>query len=122
LPVSAVCWEPAAIWMAPGYFTRLVVSWLAGGPFPALGLTAIDVDEDGVVRSRGVDFFCGQEVEVSPRPGESRPETIKLAMRVIDNLIRKGRIEHRTQLDSPSERNIIAEPTPDLKLVRVWRG
>jgi hypothetical protein len=122
LPVSAICWEPAAIWMAPGYFTRLVVSWLAGGPFPALGLTAIDVDEEGIVRSRGLGFFRGQEIEVSPRIGEPRTDTIKLALRVIDNLIRKGRIERRTQLDSPSDRSIIAEPTADLKLVRVWRG
>jgi hypothetical protein len=122
LPVSAVCWEPAAIWMAPSYFTRLVVAWLAGGPFPALGLTALDTNEEGVVTSRGLDYFCGQEVEINPREGDARSDSVKLAMRMIDNLIRKGRIERRTELESPSGRTIIAEPTADLRRVRVWRG
>jgi hypothetical protein len=122
LPVAAVCWEPGGGWMEPRYFTRVIVGWLAGGPFPALGLTALETDEAGVVRSHGLDFFCNQEIEVLPRPGEASSDTAKLALRVIDNLVRRGRIERRTELESPSDRAIIAEPSADLSRVRVWRG
>jgi hypothetical protein len=122
LPVVAVCWEPASIWMEPRYFTRTVIGWLAGGPFPALGLTAVETDADGIVRSNGLDFFCGQEIEIVPREGEAPADTVKLALRVIDNLIRRGRIDRRTELESASDRTLIAEPSVDLKRVRIWRG
>jgi len=122
LDVRAVCWEPARIWMEPRYFTRLIVNWLAGGPFPALGLTAVMPGDDGTMTSLGLDYFCGQEVEVAPGHGELPAETAKLAVRVIDNLVRRGRIDRRTELDSPNGEVIIAEPSGDGKRVRVWRG
>jgi hypothetical protein len=122
LPVVAVCWEPAGVWMDPRYFTRTVIGWLGGGPFPALGLTAVESDAGGIVRSSGLEFFCGQEIEVVPQEGEAPTDTVKLALRVIDNIIRRGPIDQRTVLETASEKALIAEPSADLKLVRVWRG
>ena len=65
LPVAAVCWRPVGSWMQPAYFARVVVNWLSGGPFPALGLTAIAPLADGGVESVGLAYFSGQEIRSS---------------------------------------------------------
>ncbi len=121
LPIVAVCWEPADSWMEPRYFSRAVIGWLTGGPFPVLGLTAIVVDDD-FVTSAGLAFFAGQEIRVAIRPGESVADTVKLAIRVIDNVVRRGAIVRRTELDAASGTSLIAEPSADGALVTVWRG
>jgi hypothetical protein len=124
LPLSAkaVCWHPARSWMEPGYFTRTVANWLAGGGFPALGLTAVVPREEGGVQSVGLAFFTGQEVCVEPLAGEPRPETVKLAVRVIDHLIRHGPLTSPRSLDSPSGEMLRVEPSPDGQQVRVRRN
>lgn len=122
LPVAAVCWEPADNWMEPTYFGRVIVSWLSGGPFPALGLTALERNEDGSVESVGLAFFRGQEIRVEARPGETAADTAKLALRVIDHVARLGPIDRLTQLDSPTGEAVFAEPIAARALVKVWRG
>lgn len=121
LPVRAVCWRPAESWMEPRYFARIVIGWLGGGPFPALGLTALTPQPDGEVRSAGLAFFIGQELRVEPRAGEAPADTVKLAMRVIDNLTRSGRVERRTEFDAPSGELVVADPSPDGRRVTIWR-
>ncbi|MEO6094017.1 MAG: hypothetical protein ABIT04_06590 [Novosphingobium sp.] len=122
LPVVVVSWGPARSWMDPNYFVRIIVSWLAGGPFPALGLTALAQQPDGGVESVGLAYFAGQEIRVQPAPGEMLGDTAKLAVRVIDQITRHGPIDRFTELDSPSGELILAEPSSDGRRVTVWRG
>lgn len=120
--VKAVCWTPSASWMDPGYFGRIVSGWLNGGAFPALGLTALERTADGGVESVGLDFFIGQELRVEARPGEDPPATIKLAVRMIDHMVRHGAISAQEALKGPDGEAMLAEPTPDRRMVRLWRG
>ena len=120
LPVRAVCWEPAGTWMEPGFFARAIIAWLAGGPFPVLGLTALVPDAAGVT-SVGLAFFGGQEVRVAAAPGEAMADTARLAIRMVDNIVRRGAIIARTELDGPGVA-LIAEPSPDGRVVTIWRG
>lgn len=64
--VLALYWHPAACWMAPEYFIRIASDWLGGGAFPALGLTALTREPDGGLTSKGLAFFAGQELALSP--------------------------------------------------------
>ena len=90
LAATAVCWQPARSWMDPQYFSRIVSNWLSGGPFPALGLTALSENAEGL-RSEGLAYFANQEVQVEGRTGEDRAQTAKLAIRLIDYVVRNGR-------------------------------
>lgn len=121
LPMTAVCWEPAAIWMEPSYFARVIVNWLSGGPFPALGLTAIR-RRPGGVESVGLAFFSGQEISVEAVAGETPSDTAKLAMRVIDHIAREGPITRLARINSSSGDIVLAEPVPERRVVKVWRG
>ena len=121
LEALAVCWEPAGSWMDPQYFSRVIEGWCAGGAFPALGLTGIERTHDGGVESDGLDFFVGQELRIESRRGEPAADTVKLAARVIDHLVSNGAIFAREALVGPGGEPLLAEPSTDGKLLRVWR-
>jgi len=121
LPASAVCWGPAKTAMEPQYFARIVLGWLAGGAFPALGLTALVANADGSISSKGLAYFTAQEVQVEGRTGESQADTVKAAIRVIDHLVRVGRIEERREIEDDGG-NMIAEPSQVGRLVWIWRN
>lgn len=123
-PLSArvVCWHPAGSWMEAGYFGRIAVNWLSGGAFPALGLTAVRAQPDGIVESSGLDFFAGQEVRVEPVADEPRSESVKLAVRIIDYIARHGALKAMLELQDEHGHAILAEPSFDGRHVRVWRG
>jgi len=86
----AICWGPAACWMAPTYFVRIVDDWLAGGPFPALGLTMLQRASDGQINTQGLAFFIGQEFRIEPPPATSPDRLAQLAIRLINELITSG--------------------------------
>ena len=121
LGARTVCWAPARSWMDPGYFTRIVDGWLAGGAFPALGFTGIARTGDGGVESDGLAYFTGQELQVDARRGESAADTVKLAVRAIDHMVRHGPVERREKLTGPSGEALIAEPAAGGRIVRLWR-
>ena len=116
----AVCWQPAASWMVPDYFTRIVAAWRDGGAFPALGLCGIDRNPDGDIETLGLAYFVGHELKVAPRPGEPAAETVKLAVRMVDHLTRHGPVTARETLTGPSGEALLAEP--DGQFVRLRRG
>jgi len=120
LPVRAVGWGPAQTWMEPRYFCRTVLNWLGGGAFPALGLTALLTAEDGSLVSRGLAHFTGQEMQLEGRPDETAADTGKLAVRVIDQLVRRGCIAEPMRIDAGGQA-LLVEPSQVGKLVLVWR-
>lgn len=121
LDARVVCWAPAGSWMDTGYFARIVQSWLEGGAFPALGFTGIERTPDGGVQSQGLCHFAGQELRVESRRGEAPAETVKLAVRAMDHIVRNGPIESRQELTGPSGELLLAEPLPGGRVVRLWR-
>lgn len=117
LPAAAVAWHGAETCVEPGFFSRTVLNWLAGGAFPALGLTALVPASDGSVASRGLAAFTGQEFQLAGAPGESPADTLKLAVRVADYLIRRGRLTEPCEIAG----SLSAEPSQFSNLVWVWR-
>ncbi|MFC0203785.1 hypothetical protein [Novosphingobium soli] len=121
LPVAAVAWKPARTVMETRHFASLVLNWLAGGAFPALGLTALLRGQDGSMASRGLAFFTGQEMQLEGRADEPPAETAKLAVRVIDRLVREGRVTAPLTIGTGAD-TLVAEPSQVGQLVLVWRG
>ena len=119
--VKAVVWGPARCWMEPGYFQRTIDAWLAGGAFPALGLTALERTADGGMESVGLTFFIGTEVRIEPLAGEPAATTMKLAVRVIDLLVRHGALAEPMRLTGPDGEGLLAEPGGNGAPLRVWR-
>lgn len=121
LGAAAVCWQPAASYMDINYFARIVEAWCNGGVFPALGFSGMTRLDDGSVASEGLAFFTGQELRVEPRPGESPSDTVKLAVRLADRLVREGPIQIPGRLTGPEAEALFAEPSADGRQVRLRR-
>ncbi|WP_255406225.1 hypothetical protein [Novosphingobium sp. CF614] len=120
LPMAAVAWYPARTVMEPRYFSRTAFNWLSGGAFPALGLTALVPADDGSIASAGLSHFIGQELRLEGREGETRAEAVKLAIRVVDYLMRQGPLTE-PQVIEGGEGGLLAEPSQVGNLVWVWR-
>lgn len=120
--VKAICWGPAQSCMEPGYFKRIVAGWLGGGAFPALGLTALVRTSDGALESVGLTFFTGQEVRVNALRGEPAAATAKLAVRMIDLLVRQGRVRESHAFPGPDGEQLLVEPSSGGEIVQVRRG
>lgn len=120
LAAKAVCWHPAQTWMEPQYYSRIVLNWLSGGPFPALGLTALQANSEGV-RTEGLGFFVGQELQVDGLPGEAKRDNAKLAMRLIDRVVCEGRFTGDGTLDGPDGQRLHIEIGESGRLATVRR-
>lgn len=120
LSARAVGWAPAGTLMEPRYFSRVVLGWLGGGAFPALGLTALVPGEDGGVSSFGLAHFIGREIRLEPQAGESKSDAVKLAIRVVDELVRRGAPAGPSPIAVGAE-SLLAEPSRVGRLIWVWR-
>lgn len=121
LPVKAVVWHPARTFMEPRYFSRIVLNWLSGGAFPALGLTALVPGEGGGVSSNGLAHFIGQEMQLEKREGEDSAEAVKLAIRLVDHLVGNGPLKAPRRIKAGRE-VLLAEPSHSGKYVWVSRA
>lgn len=93
----AVAWHPSRSAISPAWFTQAVDAWIAGGPFPALALSALARGDDGAVTSEGLAFLVGQEFRLPPRDGLQSDLARRIAVRLTDWLVAHGRV------DSPRE-------------------
>lgn len=121
LPIVAVCWNPAQSWMDPKYFGRIVLTWLSGGVFPALGLTCLRRRADGALESVGLAFFIGQEIHVPPHADEPGSDTMQIAARAIDHLVRCGPLDRPEGLAGTGDETVMLKPSPDGRHVVVAR-
>lgn len=118
--VLAVGWAPARSVMSPKYFKRVVDNWLSDGPFPALGLTALERVQGPALRSVGLTYITGQEIEVAHAEGE-QDIAAKLALRVIDYLVDAGPLKKEQTIKGPGEGLLLLSHTKGDGVVQVLR-
>jgi hypothetical protein len=122
LPVKAICWNPAGCWIEPRYFARIIAGWLSGGPFPVLGLIGVVRRPDGVFTSSGLDVFVGQEIWLPAADDEPASDTVKLMSRLVDEMIRSGRLDRSGSLVDLGGEPLTIGPSSDGRYVMVSRS
>ena len=115
--LRAVAWCPARTVMTPAWFTEACGAWLAGGPFPALALTALYRGRDGGIASEGLAFLTGQEFALRPRPGVSPDHDARVAVRLTDWLVAHGRVDAPCDALLPGGGAVQIEPDGSDKLL-----
>lgn len=120
--VTGVVWHPARCVMEPAYFARIVAGWLGGGPFPALGLTALVREQDGGIRSDGLAFFTGQELRIEPIFASNPAQVGKIAVRLIHSLVDMPPITAACDFSGPGGESLRAEPSANGRLIKIWRA
>ena len=117
--VAAMCWSPARAATQTALFCRGIRGWTAGGPFPAVGLTAFAVGENGLLRSEGMAFFVGQELQFQYQIAEDRLAATRLGMRLVHDIVGTGRVDAMREFFSDDGRRYLLTPTPDARTVEV---
>ena len=116
----AVGWAPARCLSSVEHFLGHVRRWLEGGVFPALGLTALSQIHDGALHSEGLAFFTGQELRIEPELAADKAGAAKLALRLIDELVRRGRVTQPERIGIPRMGFVRIAPSDNRRFVRVW--
>jgi len=117
--IQAVYWQPAGSWMDAGYFRRIVNDWLAGGAFPALGLTSLRRESNGAMVSLGLGLLIGQELRFEPERALPAAKIAQISVRLIHELIQRGPLEQAEDFVGPDGEALLAVPVRDGQQLRV---
>lgn len=117
----AVGWRPARALSGPAHFTSSVATWLAGGAFPALGLTALHRSPDGAMTSEGLALLTGQELWLAPSADSQPADDARLAVRLIDRLIALGPVRAGMTVEPIAGQKVRLESDSGARLVRARR-
>ena len=107
--VQAVYWGPSGSAMSRAIFTSLASSWMEGGAFPALGMVGHIVDGQGRLCTDGLRWFVGRELALSPELSLDRSAAMRIAIRLIHELVPLGRLDQETRfiLDDGVELRVV---------------
>lgn len=119
--VMAVCWSPARTWIEPQYFARVGGAWLAGGAFPALGLTMLRREANGALVSQGLGCLIGRELRMEPDRDLSDEALAQLAVRMIDRLVGQGPLRDAQEFVLDQGTTLLAVPIDEGSEIRVLR-
>lgn len=117
----AIGWHPARALSSVAHFSSSVNGWLAGGAFPALGLTALGRSTDGAMTSEGLAHLIGHELRLEPAPGFEPADDARLAVRLIDRLVATGTVREAMTVEPVAGQRVTLEPDPGARLVRARR-
>ncbi len=118
---DAVCWSPSRSVIGRRYFESVISAWLAGGPFPALGLTAFGETPDGALESVGLAFWIGQELRIEPPLSTDKVAATRLGVRLINQLVLTGAITADDRIIAPDGARLVLRPSRQRSLISVWR-
>jgi hypothetical protein len=120
--LRAVAWPAAGTLIGPDFFVSSMTAWIAGGAFPALGLTAFATDADHGLRSEGLAFFTGQELRLEPGLAEDHTAGVRLGIRLVNHLVGQGRVSETEAIMGPEGERLTLQPDAAARLVSVRRG
>lgn len=117
----AVGWKPAGSVTGRRFFESVTAAWLNGGPFPALGLTALVEAPDGALQSVGLAFWIDRELRIEPPLSADRVAATRLAIRLVNHLILIGGLEADDHITAPDGSRLVLRPSRERALISVWR-
>lgn len=115
-------WPPSSSLIEPSLFCNGANDWAKGGALPAAALTSFNESMDRGLQSKGLSVFTGQELRLEPDLAEHPDNARRLGLRLVDQLIRRGRIDAVEEFTGPDGAPLRLEPSKNGKFVRVWRA
>jgi len=120
--IAGIGWGPSRSVMGTKYFLKVANSWLEGGPFPALGLTAFRRSIDGGMVSEGLAFFTGQELRLAPELAADPKGATRLGIRLVNELVGRAPVSDEVEFSGPDGECLLLTPSDDRQFVRVRAG
>lgn len=115
-------WPAARAAIGRNFLCRSIDAWLAGGPFPALGLVSYGIQPDGSMQSEGLGLLTGQEVSIAASLAQDRTAATQLAIRLVNQLVALGPMVEADVVTAPDGRLLRLDPDPKGNILRVREG
>lgn len=119
--LQAVFWPPASSAIGRRFFVSVITTWLEGGAFPALGLTAFEESPDGALQSVGLAFWIGQELRIEPPLTTDKIAATRLGVRLINQLVIVGGIAESERITAPDGTRLVMQPSRNGQYIRIRR-
>lgn len=97
LELSAVVWRPAKLASGPDFFIRSIGSFASGGAFPALSLVRFINEGAGAIRTSGLSWFSGQEIEFE-MSGLDEKAAMRRIVRVVHDIAVNGPVVEEVEV------------------------
>lgn len=120
--IAAVGWSPARTLVGRDFYLSTTEAWLAGGPFPALGLTAFRQMLGGAIQSEGLAFFTGQELHFDNAQFPDPAAAVRLGLRLVNELVGTGPLAEPLPLSVQEGASVLLKPSGNRRFLRVERG
>jgi hypothetical protein len=120
--LRALAWPAAGTLIGCDFFVSSMTAWIAGGAFPALGLTAFAADPDEGLRSEGLAFFTGQELRLDADLTSDRAAAARLGIRLVNQLVGQGPVTGTEAIIGPDGERLTLDPSLGARVIRVRRG
>ena len=120
--VHAVVWTPANLAVAPDFFGEAISRWLEGGPFPGLCFVGLRAGDSGALKTTGMDFFIGREVELAADLAADKPKATRLMMRLIHQFVGSEIPEEARSFAGPEGEPLLMEPGEETGPIRIRPG
>lgn len=118
--VEYVTWSPSASSVDPATFEADIDRWLKGGTVPVPAMVSFKPTLDQAMASQGLAFFHGQELRIEPDLAHVTDSAMRLAIRLADHLLHRGRLEAVEVMTAPDGSALRLDPSRNGKIVRVW--
>lgn len=89
---ASIFWSPAGLWSDMPTFRNAVAEMLSSGMPPLMHLVAFNYRPDGMIVTRGLRFFAGQELQLLPGSGLDRRESVRRLARLALDIMMHGAI------------------------------
>lgn len=119
LVAQAVMWKPAKIISDPIFFAENVENYAKGEVFPVLVTVDFDYrDEERTLVSTGLEWFAGQEIELSGS-GLHGQDLVRRAVRLVHDISTNGAVvAHQLVSDLHPDKLIELTPLRDSNVLR----
>jgi hypothetical protein len=119
--MAGVIWPPSHSVIGRRFFESTATAWLDGGPFPALGLTAFELAEDGALHTIGLVPWAGHELRLDPALAQDKVAATRLGVRLINHIVMLGGLAQPERIVAPDGTRLVLVPPPDDGPIRVQR-
>ncbi|WP_160598238.1 hypothetical protein [Pontixanthobacter gangjinensis] len=120
--IHSFYWPPARSEIEKAQFTLAIDRWLSGGTFPVPELVSLEHRPDNTLKTRGLAFITGQELELEASVSIGPDSAARLAGRLISQLVLQGAVECPDRMIGPDGHPLNLEISASKGAVIVRRG
>jgi len=115
-----VAWLPSGVNVGFPFFEEALADYISDDLFPALLQVRYSELTDNKLRTVGLNYFAGQELEIQLPIGYPISKAVKILLRIVVDIVTNGRVNQDLYVDGlNADEKLYLRPTADHRLVMI---